>query len=143
VSRLRGGERLVGAGALALLASLFAPWFGGRGGWSSLGWPGLVAALSALLLAGWLVLATAAGRSVVQAVTAGVLVAVGGSLAALVLLARAVLWAPGALDAGACVGLGGALAIAVGGWWSLADERTDAPESAYEPPSPRPAPPAA
>jgi hypothetical protein len=34
------------------------------------------------------------------------------------------------------------LALAAGAWWSLRDERTDAPESAYEPPAPRPAPPA-
>jgi hypothetical protein len=31
--------------------------------------------------------------------------------------------------------------LAVGGWWTIADERTDAPESAYTPPAPRPAPP--
>jgi hypothetical protein len=44
---------------------------------------------------------------------------------------------------GAWLGLLAALTLAVGGWWATKDDRTDAPESAYTPPEPRPAPPAA
>jgi hypothetical protein len=42
---------------------------------------------------------------------------------------------------GAWLGLLAALVLALGGWWAMKDERTDAPESAYTPPEPRPAPP--
>ena len=42
---------------------------------------------------------------------------------------------------GAWLGLLAALALALGGWWAAKDERTDAPESAFTPPEPRPAPP--
>jgi hypothetical protein len=42
---------------------------------------------------------------------------------------------------GAWIGLAGALVLTIGSWWALADERTEAPESAYIPPPPRPAPP--
>ena len=41
------------------------------------------------------------------------------------------------------LGLLAALVLALGGWWAIKDDRTDAPESAYTPPEPRPAPPAA
>ena len=40
------------------------------------------------------------------------------------------------------LGLLAALLTTLGAWRSLADERTDAPESAYTPPPARPAPPA-
>jgi hypothetical protein len=43
----------------------------------------------------------------------------------------------------AYLGLLSAAALAAGAWRSIGDERTDAPESAYEPPPPRPAPPTA
>ena len=49
--------------------------------------------------------------------------------------------APVALSYGAWLGLLAALILALGGWWAVKDERTDAPESAFTPPEPRPAPP--
>jgi hypothetical protein len=41
----------------------------------------------------------------------------------------------------AYLGLAAMAVIVVGGWRSMADERTDAPESDYTPPPARPAPP--
>jgi hypothetical protein len=53
-----------------------------------------------------------------------------------------VLAPPGDVELAAWLGVLAAALIATGGWWSIADERTGAPESAYEPPAARPAPPA-
>jgi hypothetical protein len=85
---------------------------------------------------------------VAQQVAAGVLTPTAGTLALLALALRALVFQPGPNDLvvlryGAWLGLLAALALAVGGWLAIKDERTDAPESAYTPPEPRPAPPAA
>ena len=65
-----------------------------------------------------------------------------GTLVAIVLVVRLSAFAPdGDLRAAAWLGLAAALAIAAGAWWAIADERTDAPESALAPPPARPAPP--
>ena len=69
-----------------------------------------------------------------------------GVVAFAVLVLRVLVFQPGdnaitTLRYGAWLGLAGAAAIVVGAWWALADERTGAPESAYEPPPARPAPP--
>src|SRR4051812_37438088 len=148
MSRLRAGEWLAGIGAAALLVTLFLDWVGPRheSGWSALGWLTLLFCLLAIAVAGWLVVATLLRRPVAQLVAAAVLTAVLGTLVLLVLLVRAALAQPGvdavtSIQGGAYFGLLAALLVAVGGWWSLADERTDAPESAYEPPPARPAPP--
>jgi hypothetical protein len=149
VGRLRGGELLAGAGAVVLLVSLFLDWVGpvGQSGWSSLGWPTLVVAIAAILIASWLVFVTATAATVTVVVGAGVTGAVVGPIALLVLLVRTAIAQPGvdavtSIEGGAYAGLLGALMLAIGAWWSLADERTDGPESAYVPPAPRPAPPA-
>src|SRR5262249_4684076 len=128
---------------------LFADWFGpaGMSGWASLGWLTLVCCCAAIATAGWLCVATALGRSIARQVAAGILTATIGTLALPVLLARVVLFQPGpnaatSVEAAAYLGLVALALIAIGGWWSLKDERTDAPESAYTPPAPRPVPPA-
>jgi hypothetical protein len=146
--RLRAGEWLAGVGAVALLATLFGDWVGPRGetGWSSLGWLVLVVALAAVVCAAWLVIATVVGRPVAQVVAGAVLTATTGSLAFVVLALRTLIFQPGPNDLvdlryGAWLGVLSAAMLAVGGWWAIADERTDAPESAYTPPAPRPAPP--
>ena len=154
--RLRAGERLAGAGAAALFVVLFVPWFDlgvrtrvveragrlllpelHRSGWSALGWP-----VAALLL-----IATAIDRPVAQQVAACVLTATAGTLATVVVALRVLVFQPGdnatkTLRPGAWLGLIAVLLIAGGGWWAIKDERTDAHESAYTPPPPRPAPPA-
>jgi hypothetical protein len=165
VSRLRAGEWLAVVGAAALLVTLFLPWFGlevpgpagnlvnpfladvtGTSGWNALGWVTIVLALAAIGCAAWLAFANAAARPVAQLVAASVLTATAGSLAFVVLALRALVFQPGPNDFvvvryGAWLGLLAALILAVGGWWATKDERTNAPESAYTPPEPRPAPP--
>jgi hypothetical protein len=150
IGRLRSGELLAGAGVVVLLVSLFLDWVGpaGESGWSSLGWPTVVVAMAAILVVSWLVIATATARPVTEVVAAGVIGAVVGPVALLVLFVRTAVAQPGvdavtSIEAGAYFGLAGAALLTVGAWWSLADERTDAPESAYTPPAPRPAPPPA
>ena len=115
-------------------------------GWDGLGWLVLAVAAAAIALGGWLVVATATVRPVTQVVAAAVLTASVAPIALLTLLLRALVFQPGpneltTVPYGAWIGLAGAAALTVGAWWSLADERTDAPESAYVPPAPRPAPP--
>ena len=165
MSRLRAGEWLAAAGAAALLVALFLPWFGievpgaagnlvnpfladltGTSGWNTLGWVTIVLALAAIGCAAWLAIANATGGPVAQAVAASVLTATAGTLAFVVLALRVLVFQPGPNDFvvvryGAWLGLLAALILAVGGWWATKDERTDAPESAYTPPEPRPPPP--
>jgi hypothetical protein len=157
VSRLRAGEWIAVAGAAGLLATLFLPWFdveiprthstGTWGsGWDALGWLVIVVALAAIGCAAWLGLANATARPVAQSVAASVLTATAGTLAFVVLALRALVFQPGpnefvVLRYGSWLGLLAALVLALGGWRAIKDERTDAPESAYTPPEPRPAPP--
>ena len=103
-------------------------------------------ALGAVGCAAWLAIANATGRPVAQIVAASVLTATAGTFAFVVLALRALVFQPGPNDLvvlryGAWLGLIAALILAIGGWWATKDERTDAPESAYTPPEPRPAPP--
>jgi hypothetical protein len=150
IGRLRSGELLAGAGAVVLLVSLFLDWVGpvGESGWSSLGWLTVVVAIAAILVVSWLVVATATARPVNEVVAAGVIGAVMSPVALIVLVVRTAIAQPGvdavtSMQGGAYFGLAGAALLAIGAWWSLADERTDAPESAYTPPAARPAPPPA
>ena len=169
MSRLRAGEWTAAVGAAALLLTLFLPWFDveipepqGQGGvlnilhtystgswgsgWDALGWLAIAIALAAIGCVVWLAIANATGGPVAQSVAASVLTATAGTFAFLVLALRALVFQPGpneivVLRYGAWLGLLAALILAVGGWWATKDERTDAPESAYTPPEPRPAPP--
>jgi hypothetical protein len=147
--RLRTGELLAGAGVVVLLVSLFLEWFGpgDESGWDALGWLVLAIVLIAIGVAAWLVIATLLDRPVAQVVGAAVLGATIAPVALLALLLRVLVVQPGddgltAVRYAAWIGLAGAALLVVGAWWALADERTDAPQSAYIPPAPRPAPPA-
>ena len=165
MSRLRAGEWTAACGAAALLVTLFLPWFGielpgpagnlvtpfladagGTSGWNTLGWLVIVLALAAVGCAAWLAIANATGRPVAQIVAASVLTPLAGTLAVIVLALRVLVFQPGPNDLvvlryGAWLGLLAAVVLALGGWWAVKDERTDAPESAFTPPEPRPAPP--
>ena len=148
MSRLRLGEWTGGVGAVALLVLLFARWFDppGVSGWSGLGWLTIVVVLVTIATGAWLAVATAIRRPIAQQVAAGILAATIGTLGFIELAVRVLVFQPGpnhlvTVRYGAYLGLLAALAVALGGWWSLKDERTDAPESAYAPPPPRPAPP--
>jgi hypothetical protein len=143
VRRLRRGELLTGAGALALVIALSLPWFGERSGWSALGWLVVALLVVAVVLALWLLASTMAAHRLAQSVAAGVVLAAGGPLVVLVLALRVGVFTPdGDLRPATWLGLAAALTIAAGAWWAIADERTGAPESAYAPPRARPAPPA-
>lgn len=167
LARLRTGELVAGAGAFGLFVVLFLDWFESpavrlaaefravtplhTSGWGTLGWFVDVLLVLAIAGAGTLVATTVHRGPVARPIAAAVLTSFVGAIAFVVLLLR-VLTQPGlGVDAPnflvevklpAYLGLLCALAIAIGAWLAMADERTDAPESAYTPPPPRPAPPA-
>ena len=148
MSRLRVGEWTAAFGAAALLVTLFLDWVGpaDESGWSSLGWVTLAFCIAAIACGAWLAIANATNRPVAQAVAASLLTAAIGTIAFVALALRVLLFQPGPNDIvvlryGAWLGLLAALVLAVGGWLAIKDDRTDAPESAYTPPEPRPAPP--
>jgi hypothetical protein len=170
LGRLRFGELLAGAGAVALFVLMFLDWFhpeihprvtetSGRiigpelhlSGWTSLGFVLLVLVLVVLVLAMWLAASTLFAPTVSQPVAAGVLLTAVAGVAFVALVLRVTVAQPGlgigapdelvAVQWPAYAGLAALALIEAGGWRSMADERTDAPESAYTPPEPRPAPP--
>lgn len=160
LARLRTGEWVALAGVVGLLVTLPLTWFAAsapvlaKTGWGSLGWFLDALLVVALGLAAWLVVSTVMRppSQGSQAVAAGVLTATVGTIVLAILIVR-VIDQPAlgedvpneliSIRAPAYLGLLFAAAVAAGGWLSVRDERTDAPESAYEPPPPRPAPPAA
>lgn len=162
MSRLRLGEWLALLASLALFGVLFGRWFdlegsaslppadaANRAGWTALGW--FMALLLALLILGGIAVAatTATRRSPTLPMAANVVTWVFGSLVWFVLL-FVVISQPGlGVGAGdrmvsveplAYVGLVLAALIPLGAFLAMRDERVDAPESAYEPPPPRPLP---
>jgi hypothetical protein len=163
--RLRAGEWLAAAGAAALAVVLFLDWFEerlparvtetagrfvregpGASGWSSLGWLMVALLFVVIALAAWLVVATASDAPVSQPVMAAVLLSALAPLALVVLAIRVTIAQPGADDVmavrpGAYLGLAALALVVAGAWRAIGDERTGAPESAYAPPPPRPAPP--
>jgi heme A synthase len=150
VNRLRVGEWVAAIGAAALLVTLFLDWVGpaDESGWSSLGWVTLAFCIAAIACGAWMAIANATNCPVAQAVAASVLTATAGTFAFVAVALRALVFQPGpndvvALRYGAYLGLLAALILALGGWLAIKDERTDAPQSAYTPPEPRPAPPGA
>jgi hypothetical protein len=166
VGRLRHGELVAAAGATGLVVSLFLSWFELQGqvgdrqaysqldlpatGFSQLGWVVVAACLLAAALAAVMAVTTAADMP--QAILATVLTVVASAIAFGLVVLRIVLDQPDlgfdlpgsvvALQPGGWLGLAAAAVLLVGAWLALGDERTDAPDSAYEPPPARPAPPA-
>ena len=154
MTRIRAGEALAGAGAIALFVLLFGDWFSGggvsRSGWSSLGW-GLVVLLAGVIgVALVLVVATIARAKPAIVVGSAVITVSLGVVTLPIALLRVLIFQP-ALDLGlgngavgihtaGYLGLVALLLTAAGAWIVLADERTDAPESAYTPPPARPVP---
>ena len=129
VRRLRSGELLTAAGAAGLAVVLFADWFGGRSGWSTMT-VGRVLLVLTILLALTLVVLTLRARAVSMATSAAIVTIGIGSLALAYLLYRVGIDEPGrnalvSVDAGAYLGLLCLLAILAGTWRALADERKD------------------
>jgi uncharacterized integral membrane protein len=168
--RLRSGELLAGVGAVVLFLSLFLDWFEPEvkpritetsghvvgpeqhvSGWTSLGWVMIVVLLAVIVLAIWLAASTLFAATVSQPVAAGVLLSAVGSVALGALVVRVAIVQPDlgiglpdelvAVRWPAYLGIAALAAVVAGGWISMGDERTDAPESAATPPPARPAPP--
>jgi hypothetical protein len=152
--RIRVGEALTAIGAIGLFVLLFADWFKGggvsRSGWSSLGWGLVVLLVAVMAVALVMVVSTVARAKPAIIVGSGVVTAVLAIVTLPIALVRVLLTQPD-LDLGLgngdvtiqTAGYLGVLAlvlITAGAWITLADERTDAPESAYTPPPPRPVP---
>ena len=148
------GEAVAAIGAVGLFVLLFADWFSGggtsRSGWSSLGWALVVLLAGVIGVALVMVAATVVRAKPAIIVGAAVVTVVLGVVTLPIALIRVLVTKPdldlglsnGAVDI-RTAGYLGLVAIAVtaaGAWITLADERTDAPESAYTPPPPRPVP---
>jgi hypothetical protein len=151
LSRIRAGEALTAIGAIALFVLLFLDWFSGGGvsasGWSSLGWALVVLLVIVMALAVVVVAAVVTGAKPAIAVGSAGITFTVGTVTFLIALVRVLITQP-ALDMGlgndavsvqvaGYLGLVALALIAAGGWLTVADERTAAPESAYSPPPPR------
>jgi hypothetical protein len=144
----------MGLGAIALFVLLFADWFKGggvsRSGWSSLGWALDVLLVAVLAMAAFTLVATVGRAKVAIAIGADVITTALAFITFVVALFRVLIFQPD-LDLGlgngavtvqlaGYLGLVALALIIVGGWITIGDERTDAPDSAYTPPPPRPVP---
>jgi hypothetical protein len=165
--RLRSGERLALAGAIALAVLLGFRWFllstpdarigAHESGIRSLGWLAALILLAAIVAALAMVFASVTQRAAAIPVIGAVLTAALGALAVLAIAVRLILQPGLGVDAGnadvdvnlpAILGLISALAIAAGGWRAVADERTETADSRQQTEdvlrvrgAPRPAPP--
>ena len=133
VRRLRSGELVTAAAAAGLAVVLFADWFGGRSGWSTMTVGRFLLVLT-ILLALTLVVVTLRAGAVSMALSAAVVTIGVGLLALLYLLYRVGIDEPGrnalvSVDTGAYLGLLFLLGILAGTWRALADERKDSPIS--------------
>jgi hypothetical protein len=161
LSRLRAGEWLALTGAVALAVLLSLRWFAApagvagahESGWASLGWP-LVLLLGVCIAGGLaLVAVTLARTAAALQMLATVATIPISAIALLVLVLRLAFFQP-TLGVGlpsaavsvrwpAYAGLAALAVLLCGVCRALSDERLDHPESAYEAPPPRPAPPPA
>jgi hypothetical protein len=144
LKRVRSGELLALAGAAAVIASLFLPWYDAPAGASLSAWdtfgPAVVLLLAAAAAGLALAVSAAAERSVAVPVAIGVWCVLIGLIALAAAIVR-VLERPDhatGVAAGGWLALAGAAAILAGAWQALRDERP----SMYEParPDPRPIP---
>jgi hypothetical protein len=139
--RLRAGEWLAAAGGAALIVSLLLPWYGDATGFEVLT---VVDVLLVLVAAVGFALAVlqATQDSPARPVGAGV-VTVPSGFAGVVLVIFRLVDSPGdaaGVEIGAYLGLAATVAITVGGWLSIANERVRGLPPGPEPelrPSPR------
>jgi len=140
--RLRAGEWIVALSGVALLGSLFAPWYAaGRTGWEALAANDVILALIAgAAVALWLITASQSVPALPIAFAA--LVTLAGAVATILVAVR-VIWpagGAGSRDWGIWLALAGALGIAAGGWIGMRDERLSKPSRPTDSTG-RPAPP--
>jgi hypothetical protein len=143
LKRLRAGELLVLAGGICLAVSLFEPWYHGiigtRNLWETFG-PSAVLLLVALVGALTMVASAFAERSPALPVSSAVWCVLLGLIGVIAALVRLIDHPEHAasLSIGPWLALAGTVAITVGAWEALRDER----QSLYMPaePAPRPRP---
>ena len=148
LSRLRTGERIALAGAVALAVLLCLDWFflstpdarigAHESGIRSLGWFAELILIAAILLALAMAFTTVTERATGVPIVLSVLTVVLGFVATVAIALRLIFQPTLGVDAGsgdvdlelpAWLGLITAGAIAVGGWIAIGDERTDSAES--------------
>jgi hypothetical protein len=141
--RLRVGELLALAGAICVIASLLAPWYEGPAGTLS-AWDTFGAAVALLLVAACaalaLVLGTLTERSTALPVSTAVWCVPLGLIATIAAIVR-VIERPEhstSLCIGAWLALAGSIAILLGAWQALRDERPSMYDAATPQPRPRP-----
>lgn len=142
VRRLRLGELVCFGGAICLILSLTLPWYGGANGaagadaagrldaWATFG-PTIVLLAIACVVALLLGIVTVFERSTALPVAVAVWATLSGLIAVIAAIVR-LLERPGgssSLQIGVWLALIGAIAVFVGGWLSMRDERTEL----YEP----------
>jgi hypothetical protein len=137
--RIRPGELLAAVGAVCAIVALTLPWYENAEGkltaWNTFG-PAVVLLILATIAALVLFFATLTQSSPALPVATGVwsvLFALIGLVATIVRVLERPDHAT-SLCAGAWLALIGAVAMLVGSWWSMSDERT----SLYEPARPEP-----
>jgi hypothetical protein len=146
--RLRSGETLALAGAVALIAVLCLDWFflstpdarvgAHESGWRSLGWPITLLLLAAIGTALAMVFTTLTSQAQGWAIVLTVLSFALGLIATLAVAVRLIAQ-PGLgvdagnadveLEPGAWLGLLSILALTAGAWIGMLDERTDSAEA--------------
>jgi hypothetical protein len=144
IRRLRGGELLVLAGAACLIVSMFVPWYSSPIGnldlWDTFG--PAAALMLAALCAGLAVVVSALSErddpslAVATAIWC-VLIGLVGAISALVRLLERPQGA-GSTCIGPWLGLAGTLAILLGAWLVVRDERPSLYSPAQPEPRPRP-----
>ncbi len=141
--QLRVGETLALMGAIAVIVSLFVRDYYGPAGyldaWSTFG-PGVVLLLAAVCAALAMVLAAITERSPALPVSTAVWCVLLGFVAVIAALVRALERPDHATEVcfGAWLALAGAVAILVGAWLALRDERPSLYKPAQPEPRPRP-----
>jgi hypothetical protein len=141
--RLRAGELLAAAGVALVIVSLLEPWYEGPAGkldaWDTFG-PAMVLLLAATAAATALTLSTVAERSVALPVAMGVWSVLLGLLAVIAAAVRLLERPQHATTVcpGAWFALAGTVAIFLGAWLALRDERPSRYERAATEPRPRP-----
>ena len=152
--RIRRGEALLAVGAIALFVLLFFDWFSGGGvsqsGWSSLGWALDILLIVVIGLALTTVVLTAMGVKPAIALGPGVFTVTFAAITLPIALVRVLITQPAlglglgndavSVEVAGYLGLLALIVTFAGAWIAIADERTDAPDSAYTPPPARPVP---
>lgn len=126
--RLRAGEWIVALSGVALLVSLFLPWYDGRTAWEALAVDDVILALIAAAAVSLLIV-TATQRVPAVPVALVAMSTLAGTVASVLVLVR-VIWLPDLAEGrewGLWLGLAGAIGIVAGAWIGVRDERLSKP----------------